>query len=318
MNTEIAEKLYRSMYSIRVFEERIEELFAKGELPGFVHLYLGEEACATGVCANLRTDDYITSTHRGHGHCIAKGGKLDRMMAELHGKKTGYNHGKGGSMHLACTDLGILGANGINAGGVAIAVGAAKSAMMQKMDKVSVAFLGDGATNQGTFHEAVNLAAVWNAPIVFAIENNQFGVGTRFSDASKEIDIAKRAIGYGIPGVIVDGQDVVAVYNAAKKAIDDARNGKGPSILEMKTWRYRGHFQGEPAAQYRTLDEEKEWKLKDPIQIAKKKFLADQLLTQEKISQIEKEITQELEEAVEFARNSPDPELESALMDVFA
>ena len=199
ISTAAAEQMYRRMYSIRVFEEKVEELFAAGELPGFVHLYIGQEACAVGVCATLKNEDYITSTHRGHGHCIAKGGALDRMMAELYAKKTGYNKGKGGSMHLASTEIGILGANGINAAGMPLAAGAALSAKLQKNGRVAVAFLGDGASNQGTFHEAINLAAALTLPVVFVCENNQFGVGTRITESTKITDIACRAAGYGIP-----------------------------------------------------------------------------------------------------------------------
>ena len=317
MDSTIARYIYEKMYAIRVFEEKVEALFAKGELPGFVHLYIGQEACAAGVCANLNTDDYITSTHRGHGHCIAKGGKLNRMMAELFAKKTGYNHGKGGSMHLAATEIGILGANGITAGGLPIAVGAGLSSKMQNQGRVAVAFMGDGSTNQGTFHESVNLAAAFKIPVVFAVENNQFGVGTRFCNISNEPDIAKRATGYGIPGVIVDGMDVIAVYEAAKKAIENAKAGNGPTILEMKTWRYRMHFQGEPAT-YRTQEEEAEWLKKDPLEIAKTKLKAMGLLDDTTIVEIEANVMKELDEAVEFARNSPDPMSEDALTDVFA
>ena len=317
MDSTIARYIYEKMYAIRVFEEKVEALFAKGELPGFVHLYIGQEACAAGVCANLNTDDYITSTHRGHGHCIAKGGKLNRMMAELFAKKTGYNHGKGGSMHLAATEIGILGANGITAGGLPIAVGAGLSSKMQNQGRVAVAFMGDGSTNQGTFHESVNLAAAFKIPVVFAVENNQFGVGTRFCNISNEPDIAKRATGYGIPGVIVDGMDVIAVYEAAKKAIENAKAGNGPTILEMKTWRYRMHFQGEPAT-YRTQEEEAEWLKKDPLEIAKTKLKAMGLLDDTTIVEIEANVMKELDEAVEFARNSPDPMPEDALTDVFA
>ena len=313
----LAEDIYRKMYSIRVFEEKVEQLFAAGELPGFVHLYIGQEACGVGVCANLTPDDYITSTHRGHGHCIAKGGRLDRMMAELFAKKTGYNKGKGGSMHIACTDIGILGANGINAGGMPLAVGAALSSKFQKNGRVAVAFLGDGASNQGTFHESLNLAAALCVPVVFVCENNQFAVGTRITESTKISDISKRAAGYGMPGVIADGMDVTKVYEAAGELVEAARKGKGPSLLELKTWRYRAHFQGEPAA-YRTKEEEAEWLKKDPLAIARAKLGGLKLLSAERAAAIEKEVAAELEKAVEFARKSPDPALEDALADVFA
>jgi TPP-dependent pyruvate/acetoin dehydrogenase alpha subunit len=313
----LAEGMYRTMYRIRLFEEKVEELFAAGELPGFVHLYIGQEACATGVCANLTTEDYITSTHRGHGHCIAKGGALDRMMAELFAKSTGYNKGKGGSMHLASTEIGILGANGIIAAGMPIAVGAALSAKMQKNGRVAVAFLGDGASNQGTFHESINLAAVLGSPVIFVCENNQFAVGTRITEATKINDIAKRAAGYGIPGVVADGMNVVKVFQAAGELIGAARAGKGPALLELKTWRYRAHFQGEPAS-YRTKEEEAEWLKKDPLAIARNEFADRKLLSAARAEEIEKEVAAELDRAVDFARKSPAPEPADALADVFA
>jgi pyruvate dehydrogenase E1 component alpha subunit len=313
----LAEDIYRKMYSIRRFEEKVEELFAAGDLPGFVHLYLGQEACAVGVCANLKPQDYITSTHRGHGHCIAKGGALDRMMAELFAKKTGYNKGKGGSMHLASTDIGILGANGINAGGMPLAVGAALSAKLQKNGRVAVSFLGDGASNQGTFHESLNLAAALGVPVVFVCENNQFAVGTRISDSTKISDIAKRAAGYGMPGVVADGMNVVKVYDAAAGLIDAARAGKGPALLELKTWRYRGHFQGEPAT-YRTREEEAEWLKKDPLSISASVLFELKLLDAARVAEIEKEVAADLARAVDFARSSPFPEPADALLDVFA
>jgi len=317
MTKALAEQIYRRMYSIRVFEEKVEELFAAGDLPGFVHLYIGQEACAVGVCANLTPQDYITSTHRGHGHCIAKGGALDRMMAELFAKKTGYNKGKGGSMHLASTEIGILGANGINAAGMPLAVGAALSSKMQKNGRVAVAFLGDGASNQGTFHESLNLAAALTAPVVFVCENNQFAVGTRITESTKITDISMRAAGYGMPGVTVDGMNVVTVYEAAGKLIDAARRGKGPSLLELKTWRYRAHFQGEPAS-YRTKAEEEEWLKKDPLAIARAALAERKALTAERAAEIEREVKEELARAVQFARESPFPEPADALLDVFA
>lgn len=313
----LAEEMYRKMYSIRVFEEKVEELFAAGDLPGFVHLYIGQEACAVGVCANLTPQDYITSTHRGHGHCIAKGGALDRMMAELFAKKTGYNKGKGGSMHLASTEIGILGANGINAAGMPLAVGAALSSKLQKNGRVAVSFLGDGASNQGTFHEAMNLAAALCVPVLFVCENNQFGVGTRITESTKINDIAKRAVGYGIPGVIADGMNVVKVYEAAGELIEAARKGKGPAFLELKTWRFRAHFQGEPAS-YRTKEEEEEWLKKDPLGIGRTSFADLKLLSAARAAEIEKEVAAELAKAVDFARSSPFPEPAEALLDVFA
>jgi pyruvate dehydrogenase E1 component alpha subunit len=314
---ELAEEMYWKMLAIRAFEERVERLYADGELPGFVHLYIGQEACAVGVCCNLGVEDYITSTHRGHGHCIAKGGELDRMMAELYAKKTGYNKGKGGSMHLAHTGIGILGANGINAAGMPLAVGAALSSVFQKNGRIAVAFFGDGASNQGTFHESINLAAALNLPVLFVCENNQFGVGTRITEVTRMSDIGNRATAYGIPGVIVDGQNVVTVYEASGRLIEAARQGKGPALLELKTWRFRAHFQGEPAS-YREKEEEAEWLKKDPLKIALKEFGEKGLLTSQRAAEIGEEVKRELENAVEFGRSSPDPLPEDALNDVYA
>ena len=318
MNKSEAEEIYAKLVRIRFFEERVAKLFRTGELPGFVHLYVGEEACAVGVCSNLSRDDYITSTHRGHGHCIAKGGDVSRMMAELMGKRSGYNKGKGGSMHLASTDLGILGANGIVAAGMPIAVGAALSARFQKNGRVSVAFFGDGATNQGTFHEAINLASVFSLPVLFVCENNQFGVGTRITESTNIKDIAIRAVAYGIPGEIVDGQDVMNVREVSAKLLERARNGGGPALLECKTWRYRAHFEGESEAAYKTAAEEDEWEKRDPILIAKNAFASANLLTADEAYAIEKTVHNEIDRAVEFARNSPNPEPQEALEDLFA
>ncbi len=317
INKTIACEIYRKMFTIRAFEERVEELFSAGEIPGSVHLYIGEEACAVGVCMNLNQADYITSTHRGHGHCIAKGGDISRMMAELYGKKTGYNKGKGGSMHIAYPDIGILGANGIIAAGMPIATGAALSAKLQKNGRITVAFFGDAASNQGTFHESINLAAALNLPVLFVCENNQYGVGTRISEVTRVSDIGNRAAAYGIPGKIVDGQNVIAVYEAVKEIIEEIRQGKGPALLEMKTWRFRAHFQGEPAT-YRSKEEENSWIKKDPIIIARKDLKKRGFLSEAEVTEIEKEVLDTLEKAVEYARKSPFPELEEALTDVFA
>jgi len=317
MDKQQALVLYETMYRIRAFEEEVEKLFAAGELPGFFHLYIGEEAVATGVCAHLTAQDYITSTHRGHGHCIAKGGDLSRMMAELYGKKDGYNKGKGSSLHLAAPELGILGANGILAAGLPIACGAALSSVMQNRERVAVAFFGDAASNQGAFHESLNFASTLKLPVVFVCENNMYGVGTRFIDASASPDVSRRADGYLMPGVIVDGQDVQAVYDAAGELIAEARAGKGPALLECKTWRYRGHFQGEPA-QYRSKEEESHWLERDPLTIAAENFTKENFLTSDDLVTIEKRVQNSIKEAVAFARNSPHPQPEEALTDVYA
>lgn len=318
MDAQKAEWIYATMLKIRCFEERVEKLLESGDMPGFAHFYIGEEAIAAGVCANLDTGDYITSTHRGHGHCIAKGGQLGRMMAELYGKSTGYNKGKGGSMHIASPEIGILGANGIVAGGITLAVGAGLSSKFKKDGRVTVCFFGDGATNQGSFHEALNLASVLNVPVVFVCENNQFGVGTRISNVTRQPDLAKRSVSYCIPGVIVDGQDVFAVHEAAQHYISLARQGSGPALLEMKTWRFRAHFNGEPPLLYRTREEEEQWLKRDPIVIARNKMLQQDLLNRSQIDNIEAAVSKELEAAVEFARNSPAPAQESAIEEVYA
>ena len=237
-------RMYKTLVRIRKFESRAVDLFAEGQIPGFLHSYLGEEAIATGVCANLRKTDFITSTHRGHGHIIAKGGDTKYMMAELYGRTTGYCKGKGGSMHIADRDLGILGANGIVGAGQDIAVGAGLAIRYRGTDQVAACFFGDGSTNQGTFHEALNLASVWKLPVIFVCENNHFGISMSQSKHQAIQDIADRAASYGFPGIAVDGNDVMAVYEVAKEAVDRARKGQGPTLIECKTWRWRGHFEG--------------------------------------------------------------------------
>lgn len=301
-------EMYSNMTKIRMFESRVADLFAAGKIPGFVHLYIGEEAVATGVCATLRDEDYITSTHRGHGHLISKGGDIKLMMAELFGKKTGYCKGKGGSMHIADVGLGILGANGIVGGGPPLASGAALAAQYQGKDFVAACFFGDGAANQGTTHEAMNLATCWKLPVVFVNENNMYGISSCTINSMCVADIADRAAAYDMPGAVVDGNDVVAVYEAAIEAVKHAREGGGPSLIECKTYRHRGHFEGDPCV-YRNEDELQEWKAKDPLSRFEKKLLEMQVLTEKKIGEIKDSIEKALEEAVSFAEESsfPDP-----------
>ena len=308
--------MYRTMVRIRVFEERVRKEFAAGNIPGFVHLYTGEEAVAVGACANLRPGDYITSTHRGHGHVIAKGGKTDRMMAELYGRKTGYNKGKGGSMHIADTEMGILGANGVVGAGIPIAGGAAMSAQMRETDQVAICFLGDGATNTGRFHEGVNLAACWNLPVVYVIENNLYAETMHIRDACKIADMAGRASSYGIPGKIVDGNDLLAVFEAVGEAVLRARKGEGPTLVECKTYRWYGHYEGDTIT-YRTEDELEGWKKKDPIARFRKKLVEEDVLTEEGADKVDQEINDEIEAAVKFAAESPLPDPESVLEDVY-
>lgn len=308
---------YRTMKRIRMFEEKASVLSAGNKIPGTVHLCVGQEAVAVGVCANLTASDYITSTHRGHGHLIAKGGDTRLMMAELFGKSTGYCKGKGGSMHIADMDLGILGANGIVGGGPPIAAGAALAAQYKGTDAVCVCFFGDGASNQGTTHEAMNLAACWKLPVVFVVENNQFGEFTPQSKHQTIEDVADRAAGYNIPGVIVDGNDVLAVYEASSEAVKLARAGKGPSLLECKTYRVKGHFEGDPAA-YRDEDQARKWAEKDPIERFEKKLLSAEILTQPELEAMAPEIEKEMEAAVKFAEESPFPDPSELMTDVYS
>ncbi len=305
---------YETMVKIRNFELTVEKYFYEGEIPGFVHLYVGEEAIATGVMANLHKTDYIQSTHRGHGHTIAKGADLKHMMAELFGKSTGCCKGKGGSMHIADFSVGMLGANGIVGGGFTMATGAALAQKMQKTDGVSVAFFGDGASNRGTFHEAANMAAVWKLPVIFLCENNQWASTTPYLTTTSVEDIADRAQGYGMPGVIVDGNDVFSVYEAARDLIDRARRGEGPCILECKTYRIKGHFVGDPEM-YRTKKEVQQvLEETDPIPRFEKKVLDAGVMTREELDAIAARVNKELNEALEYARTSPEPE-ESALFE---
>ncbi|KPU62834.1 acetoin:2,6-dichlorophenolindophenol oxidoreductase subunit alpha [Thermococcus sp. EP1] len=310
--------IYEAMVKIREHEERVAELFAQGKIPGFVHLYIGEEAVATGVMAHLRKDDFITSTHRGHGHFIAKGGNIKASMAELFGKATGICKGKGGSMHIADLDVGELGANGIVGGGIPHAVGAALGIKLNGLDSVAVAFFGDGASNQQNFHEAINLAAIWKLPVVFVCENNLYQISLPYSKQQVIKSVAERAAAYGIPGVSVDGQDVFAVYEVAKEAIERARRGEGPTLIEAKTYRFRGHFEGDPEI-YRSRDEVKWWREnKDPIVIFERTVLEKGLLSKEELEGIKEKVKNEIEESIRFAEESPWPKPEEVLEDVFS
>ena len=257
--------MYRKMLLIRYHDTKAGELYDSKKVVGYLHLYVGEEAVAVGACSCLEKTDYITSTHRGHGHCIAKGCDPKFMMAELYGKKTGYCKGKGGSMHIADIDLGMLGANGIVGGGPPLACGSALSAKVRGTDQVTLCFIGDGGTNQGTFHEALNLASIWDLPVVFIVENNLYAEATPQSYHQKIRDIAVRAAAYNIPGEVVDGNDVLAVYETVGKAVKRARNGEGPTLIECKTYRYFGHNAGDDDLKYRTVEEVEEWKKKDAI-----------------------------------------------------
>lgn len=310
-------QMYRKMLEIRLFEEKVFDLYGQNLVPGTIHLYAGEEAIAVGVCSNLSKDDYITSTHRGHGHCIAKGADLKRTMAEILGKKTGYCKGKGGSMHIADFSVGMLGATAVVGAGLPIAVGAALSAKLRKTSQVVACFFGEGASNQGTFHESINIASVWSLPVVFVCENNLYAMGTRQSTIMNIQNVADRAAAYGIPGTIVDGNDVLAVYEAARKAFERARTGLGPTLIECKTYRHKGHSRVDPA-KYRPREEVEQWLAKDPIKLLKQTIVEDEILTQAEIDNIEKEVAGEVADAVKFALMSPYPKGEEALDDVYS
>ncbi len=311
-----AKKIYKVMNEIRVFEERSYKLFEENTLRGSVHLYTGEEAIAATVCSNLDDNDYITSTHRGHGHCIAKGAELDKALAELMGKETGYCKGRGGSMHIADLEKGNLGANAIVGGGMPIAIGAALAQKMQKKQQVSVAFFGDGASNEGTFHESLNMAAVMKLPAIFICENNGYGISVPQSQSTSVEDIADRAKGYGIPGVIVDGNDVMAIDKAFQEAKKRALAGEGPTLIECKTYRWRGHWAGDPEP-YRTKEEVNSWKKRCPIQMFRSYMLEKNYATEQELDNIEESSVQKMEEAIVFALNSPNPDTAHVMDDVF-
>ncbi|WCK56634.1 thiamine pyrophosphate-dependent dehydrogenase E1 component subunit alpha [Aneurinibacillus sp. Ricciae_BoGa-3] len=317
LSQEKAHWMYKKMLEIRKFEDKVHELFAQGILPGFVHLYAGEEAVAVGVCAHLTDEDSITSTHRGHGHCIAKGCDLNGMMAEIYGKVTGLCKGKGGSMHIADLDKGMLGANGIVGGGFPLACGSALTAKYKKTRNVSVCFFGDGANNHGTFHEGINLAAIWNLPVVFVAENNGYAEATPFTYASSCKSIVDRAIGYNIPGIQVDGKDVLAVYQAAEEAVQRARRGEGPTLIECVTYRNYGHFEGD-AQKYKPEQEKKQHlQQKDAIALFKKYLLKQQLMAEQELILLESSVEQAVFEAVKFSEESPYPNDSELLTDVY-
>ncbi|MBI4830213.1 MAG: dehydrogenase E1 component subunit alpha/beta [Candidatus Lindowbacteria bacterium] len=300
-------KLYDLMLRIRKFEEEVSVQFANGSIPGFVHLYTGQEAVAVGACASLKQDDYITSTHRGHGHLIAKGGDLNKMMAELYGKDTGYCRGRGGSMHIVDVSLGILGANGIVGAGTQIAAGAGLSSKVLGNGKVVVCFFGDDATTEGMFHESINLASVWDLPVIFVCENNLYGQFTPYAKHSKVADIAEKAKAYGVPGVIVDGNDVMAVKAATDKAVERARAGKGPTLIECKTYRWHGHYEGDVYS-YRSEEEVEQWKRKCPIAGFRAKLIAESVATEKELNAVDESVEDAMKEAIKFAEESPSPD----------
>jgi TPP-dependent pyruvate/acetoin dehydrogenase alpha subunit len=311
--------MYRKMATIRHFDQRAVEEFHAGHIPGVVHAYIGQEAVAVGVCAALRRDDKIASTHRGHGHTIAKGADIQRMMAELFGRSNGYCRGKGGSMHIADFSVGMLGANGIVGAGMPIATGAALAAQLEGSDRVAVAFFGDGASNEGAFHSSLNLASIWRLPVIFVCENNGWAVSVPSTYALSVEDVSARAAAYNIPGVTVDGTDVLAVYEAADQAVQRARAGQGPTLLECKTHRWRIHAEqrGNPTDP-RPHDAVESGRQRDPLKIFADALQAQGVATASQLDHIDHEVQQAVEDAIAFANASPLPRPEDALSDVFA
>ena len=314
-------EMLRRMLRIRHFEEAVIEMVERGEIVGAAHSYIGEEAVAVGACMALRNDDWMTGNHRSHGHPIAKGGDVNKAMAELLGKSTGFCKGKGGSMHLADFSIGILGESGILGSSIPTAVGAALGSMLQGNDRVAVPFFGDGASNEGAFHESVNLAAVWKLPVVFLCENNQYAVTSSFKKMVASDNISDRSAAYNIPGVLVDGQDVIAMYEAVSEAVARARSGQGPSLIEGRTYRYHDHSLGlgrivrDP---YREEDEVEAWKQRDPIIIHKRLLLEQNIATQQEIDQLDDEVKQQIEDAITFAKESPYPDASALFEDMYA
>ena len=300
--------VYRQMLKIRLFEEKTNELYTSAKMPGLAHLYIGEEAIAVGVCEALRQDDYITSTHRGHGHCLAKGAKLDMMFSELLGKVDGYCRGKGGSMHIADPDTGNLGANGIVGGSVGIATGAALSIKMRDTNQVAICFFGDGALGQGLFYESMNMAQLWQLPVIYVCENNLYGEYTPTSKSTSGNRLA-RAEAFGMHNVEIDGQDVRLVYQTAQRLVERARAGEGPTFLLCRTYRFRGHHVGDIDRPYRSREEENKWQTEnDPLQILSDWLITDKMAEESLFSQIEDEVRSDVEAAVTFALNASYPD----------
>jgi pyruvate dehydrogenase E1 component alpha subunit len=308
--------MYTGMLRVRMFEERVRELFAGGRIPGFLHTSVGQEGIAVGVCSALRADDYVLSTHRGHGHLVAKGGALRGLMAELYGKATGLCHGKGGTMHVADVSVGYLGANGVLASGCVLAPGVGLSIRQRKSSQVVVTLFGDGAANRGPFHEGINMAALWKLPVIFVCENNRWASTTAHGLSTAGGSIAARAAGYGIPGESIDGNDVLAVWRATTQAVERARGGGGPSLIEAHTIRWVGHHEGDAQA-YRTREEAAEGRRRDPIARLGARLAERKMLDAEHAARIRASIAAEIEDAVTFAEASPLPSPEDALTDLF-
>jgi len=310
-------EMYRRMVRIREFELASIDLFKRGQVKGAVHPYIGQEASGVGICMALRQDDLIAGTHRSHGHNIAKGARSDRMMAEILGKETGYCKGRGGSMHIAAFETGSLGALAVVGSGIPLAVGAALAFKMRGEDRVAVPFTGDAGSNTGNWHEGLNMASIWDLPVVFALENNHYGVSTNIAYSTNVDDLSARAQSYGIPGVRVDGFDVVAVYEAATEAVERARRGEGPTLLVTEAYRFEGHYAGEPEV-YRERSEVDEWRKKDPIPHFRGELIKSEAVGQAELDAIDAEIKQEMVEAVQFAQESPQPDPSTALDYIYA
>ena len=320
-NKDLLTLMMRRMMTIRRFEETVMGLVQGAELVGMAHCYIGEEAVAVGACAALRDDDYITGNHRSHGHPIAKGGDVRKAMAELLGKSTGYCKGKGGSMHLADFSIGILGESGIVGSALPVAVGAALGSKMQGNDRVVVSFFGDGASNQGACHEAMNLASIWNLPVIFLCENNQYAVTTHFTDTVAVENISDRAQAYNMPGVLVDGQDIMAMYEVTKEAVQRGRSGLGPTLIEARTYRYQEHSEALNRIlreEYRSEEELQEWKQRDPIDLFKALLIEQNINSEEEINELQDNVAETVNDALEFARESPYPNEEDLLEDMYA
>lgn len=316
LDTATIKEMYRKLYLIRIFEQRVSDLVANRMIWGTAHLCIGQEAVAVGVCTALRKDDYITSTHRGHGHCIAKGADIKRMMAELMGKTEGYCKGKGGSMHICDFDGGNLGANAIVGGGIPIATGAALGGKMQGMDRISVSFFGEAAANLGIFHESINMATIWKLPVIYVCENNQYSISVPVSEVMAVANVVERAPGYGIPAHLVNGNDMLAVYSVTTGAAERVRSGGGPELIECNTYRQKPHSAGIPW-ETRSKDEIQSWVARDPLTRHREAILCDKILSEEEITILEHEAKKELESAVHYAEKCQDPSLDALTEDVY-
>lgn len=318
LTNEMMVEMYRRMVRIRRFEEKVVEMAEKAEFPGVAHTSIGQEATIVGACIALRTDDYMAGTHRSHGHPIGKGADLKGLFSELLGKVTGVNRGKGGSMHFSDFKVGSVGETSIVGSGIPVAAGAALGAKLLGTDRVALCFFGDGASNEGAFHEGINLAAIWKLPAIFVCENNQYAVSSAACDMCAVQDIADRAKAYDIPGVVVDGQDPIAVYEAVSAAVARARAGEGPSLIEAKTYRYREHAEGLATGGYRTEEELEEWKRRDPIPNFRRQLLTQGILSEDEVAELEAQVEAEVEEALEFARQAPYPDPEEAFQGLYS